>query len=265
MRVDRSVLNRGFSGLNPITYGSEDCAPSHYYGYAVRKYYLFHFVLSGKGHFIRESGETDLGRDSLFLIRPGERTYYQADAYKPWSYIWIGFDGADCAQLLENTIFANGRGWADAPQVRRLFEKISRQADRTPITEVLLSAKLYELMAALQSTGTAALSRPEEYVRRAADYMESNYAMDLTIDGIAGLLHVNRRYLTRIFTAHYGKPPQDHLIDLRLARAAELLAEGYPVEGASRSVGYEDVSHFSRLFKKRYGYPPSRYRKSIRK
>ena len=53
-----------------------------------------------------------------------------------------------------------------------------------------------------------------------------------------------------------------HLINIRLERAKKLLEEGkvLSIQEVAMMVGYDDAYHFSKLFKKRYGMPPSQSR-----
>ena len=46
---DIALVNRGFSDLNPLILGEEQCRPHHRYGPAVRQSTLIHFVVSGNG------------------------------------------------------------------------------------------------------------------------------------------------------------------------------------------------------------------------
>ena len=59
--------------------GWEKCGPGHSFGPAVRPHFLFHFVLSGKGHYDRAGERYELEAGQGFLILPGESTCYQAD------------------------------------------------------------------------------------------------------------------------------------------------------------------------------------------
>lgn len=55
-----------------------------------------------------------------------------------------------------------------------------------------------------------------------------------------------------------GISPQAYLVGFRLEKAAALLADRRCTVGeAAKSVGYEDAFVFSRMYKKRYGLPPS--------
>ena len=260
--VERSVLNRCFPGLNPITYGEEQCEPSHSYGYASREYYLIHYVISGKGIFARGGKTHALYRGCLFLIRPGELTFYQADEKNPWEYVWIGFDGSLCPELLEAAGFSDGVCWKEASQLAGAFEELRAVPDRQPSTELTLCSLLYEIFGILCAQD-ASPRTPRDYVARTADYIRANYALPVNIESIASMLGIDRRYLSRIFLREMGETPKEFLVRVRLNRAAELLkTSACTVTETARSVGYDDVYNFSKIFKKKYGISPAYFRKA---
>jgi mannose-6-phosphate isomerase-like protein (cupin superfamily) len=67
------------SDLNMYHCGTEDCAPGHDYGPAVKDHYLIHYILDGKGTFHVGEKIYQLGKGQGFLICPNVITYYQAD------------------------------------------------------------------------------------------------------------------------------------------------------------------------------------------
>ena len=75
-----------------VQFGEESCKSNHSYGPAIRNHWLLHFVRSGKGHFDNKRACYELSGGSMFIIRPGEVTYYEADSDDPWHYEWIGFE-----------------------------------------------------------------------------------------------------------------------------------------------------------------------------
>ena len=91
--------------INPSRCGVEACAPGHSFGPAVREYFLLHYVVRGKGIFRRGKREYTLQAGAIFVIRPGEVTYYEADMRDPWEDMWAGFDCAPpFAALLEQDV-----------------------------------------------------------------------------------------------------------------------------------------------------------------
>ena len=90
------------------------------------------------------------------------------------------------------------------------------------------------------------------------DYFEANYQNPVSIQGIAKMLYVSPSYLYRNFKQHTGKSPNQYLTELRIEKARLLLTQtNYTVEKISELTGYQDVSYFSRIFRKITGITPS--------
>ena len=56
-----------------------------------------------------------------------------------------------------------------------------------------------------------------------------------------------------------GLPPHAYQIQLRVARARELVAAGVPLAEVATMTGFADQSHLTRLFKRVVGIPPGQY------
>ena len=249
-----SILNRNFADLNPLQCGWEQCEPSHSHGPAIREHYLFHYVISGEGVFLRKGHENRLSSGKMFLIRPGETTYYKADDENPWSYIWIGFGGGRTEEMLGMSPFSEDRSIAEAPYLGSVFNEIKAHGNMSANPELYILSKLYEIFALMAET---AVGSSRDYVRRAEDFMRTNYSLPITIQGIAAMIGIDRRYLCSIFAAEKGMPPKDFLTALRLEKACELLKNGCTVGEAARNTGYDDAFNFSKIFKKKYGVSPA--------
>jgi AraC-like DNA-binding protein len=81
------------------------------------------------------------------------------------------------------------------------------------------------------------------------------------IGDLAVALHLSPSHLQRLFKRETGARMGEWLIELRLQRAAYLLANSYlSVKEVARSAGYEHVSSFIRAFERRYVLTPSQFR-----
>lgn len=241
---DILLTNRKLQDLNPLIAGEEACAPSHSFGPAVRKYTLIHYVLRGKGILYARGGVHPVHAGQAFVILPDEVTTYQADGDDPWYYRWIGFDGA-----------LSGR-FSQLPPVltlpEMLFGRMMHHFVHPSTAEYLLAGELFALYAHLFADSPG--SSP--HVRRVENYIRSNYMHPIRVERIAAELNLDRRYLSRLFKAQTGCSVQEYLIRIRLAEAEHLLLRGCSVKEAAHLAGYEDVSNFSKIFKKRTGRTP---------
>ena len=251
---DIMIVNRGYRDINPRSCGEERCLPGHCYGPAVREHYLLHYVVSGMGTF-RARGELfHLRPGQAFVILPGETTTYQADGSIPWFYRWVGFEaGIELPPLLQQPVL-------DIPQGGRIFAAMMDSAALHSGRELYLCGRIYELLSLL--CGPSPDLPAQDYVLRAKNYMESNYMNEITVSQMAKFLGLDRSYFSSLFRAQTGSSPLNYLIDVRLQRAAELIAVyGYRPGEAAAGAGYRDSCNFSRMFKRRFGVSPSAYEK----
>jgi len=99
-------------------------------------------------------------------------------------------------------------------------------------------------------------------VRIARDYLHRHAFDEVSLDRLAFIAGVSAFHLTRLFVRHAGFPPHRYQLQLRVARARELLALGVPIGEAALQTGFVDQSHLHRQFKRYAGVPPGRYRRA---
>jgi len=260
---DIPLLNKGFHDINPVLCGWQDCHSGHSFGPAIRQYYLIHYVLDGKGIFERQGIVYSPGKGSMFLIRPHESTFYKADIENPWSYIWIGFNGARAGELIE------GSGFDKSPVVYSpssafIFKNMISASKMGQSAEIYLCGLIFELFARLKEENDVNTRTAQIYARRAESYIQSNYMYDISVAGIAKMLGIDRRYLYRLFVEYTGMSPQNYILKCRLRKAAEMLSRyDCTVGEAARSCGYKDMFNFSNMFKKEYGISPTEYKRKF--
>ncbi len=234
----------------PVLYGHERCKPGHKFGPAVRQHYLLHYVLEGEGVFQKDGQTFSVHKGDLFVILPGEVTTYWADKEHPWQYAWIGFYAEGTPPFLQTAVIRQ-------PQVCRSFEKI-RECEQTAYTDGYLFAITFEVLRSLQEHTSLGSTETNSYAARAKMYLQTSYMYRISIQELAASLHIDRRYLTRLFRNSYGVSPQEYLIDLRLDHARTFLQQGYGVSEAAAMVGFSDLSNFSKRYKARFGVCPCR-------
>lgn len=109
----------------------------------------------------------------------------------------------------------------------------------------------------VEQVRAARQSGSQEALERALVYVQSHYTKNLSLEEVAAVVNLSYWYLSRLFTRLVGVSFQEYVTGLRLAAAKELLLETrLTVEEVARQVGYEDASHFTRIFKQRTGMTP---------
>ena len=98
-------------------------------------------------------------------------------------------------------------------------------------------------------------------IRQSRTFMEKYLAENIELENMAAAAFMSRFHYIRIFKQIYGITPRQHLRDLRINKAKELLKQGVPVTQVCYDVGYESLPTFSNAFKRGTGYSPKEYQK----
>lgn len=94
------------------------------------------------------------------------------------------------------------------------------------------------------------------------EYLNQNYARDMTLQHIAERFFISRENVSRKFKQITGENLSDYLTGLRVDKAKTLLLNtNLRLSQIAELVGYEDEKYFSRVFKKTAGVTPREYRK----
>ncbi|OQA42428.1 MAG: putative response regulatory protein [Spirochaetes bacterium ADurb.Bin315] len=96
-------------------------------------------------------------------------------------------------------------------------------------------------------------------VQRVSDYIRVNYWDEISIEMLSVMFRINRNLLCKQFKELMGVSPIQYLINYRLSSACSFLEQGFSVEETCSKVGFSNLPHFSKSFKKRYGVSPSQY------
>jgi YesN/AraC family two-component response regulator len=89
-------------------------------------------------------------------------------------------------------------------------------------------------------------------------HIKTHYAENITVKEMASLTNLNTVYFGALFKQKTGMTLNQYLIMIRFRNAKTMLQGGaYKVSEAAGHCGYKDIIHFSKQFKRIYGFPPS--------
>lgn len=101
-------------------------------------------------------------------------------------------------------------------------------------------------------------------VNNAINYIESNYNEKLTLSEVAVKTYVSQWHLSKLLNRHTGKSFSEILNNIRINKAKELLCNPkLRIGDIGESVGFMDIAHFSKVFKKIAGVSAIEYRNSL--
>ncbi|UVI30086.1 response regulator [Paenibacillus spongiae] len=103
----------------------------------------------------------------------------------------------------------------------------------------------------------------ERAVEVAQQYIRTHYQEDLSLEKVASIVYLNPVYFSQLFKQKTGHGFKEYVIQLRMEKAEQLLSNPkLKLAEVAERIGYQDMRHFSTVFRKKYGVSPSEYRQS---
>ncbi|ETT47808.1 AraC family transcriptional regulator [Paenibacillus sp. FSL H7-689] len=228
--------------------------------------------------YIQKAGE-------LLLIPPGSIHSSQSHNRKGFTYFCMHFDIDDQLFLSLLARIKQVRFSADSPvtqQIEPVLRKLMSSADdetaNTMVQRMQLQSAVFELFGHLWEAvskeaahwftdGHEKIELAHQIRNRLQGLMSQQFKQGhesnghYGIDDIAAELGISSSHCNRVFKQVFGQSPRAILSQLVLHEAKLLL--GNPklsVQNIAAMLGYKDIAHFSRQFKRWSGMSPSRYR-----
>ena len=269
--TDRYNLSK-LSGqsLAVIECGIQICHPGHASPKLFYKDYSAHFILEGKGVFIKDGASYELCAGQGFLITPNTSCVYIADEAEPWKYVYASFRGADDDTLVHNAGLDESNVIFDFPLDEDMVHDIyamhragkKNEARGYDVTGYFLLVMSRLVKAA---RGTVAEKQGEYYIRRAKKFIEDNYNESISIPDVARHVRLDRTYLYRLFKKAEGVSPSEYLLNVRLNASAKMLESGdVAIREIASTAGFCNLSYFYKRFIEKYGISPKQYRETKR-
>ena len=178
-----------------------------------------------------------------------------------------------CPDLMET--FQNGvpvspviEGAAALPQIRQLFDLLGASCAADAVshgyTDTLRRGYLLALLSELLSKMTVSrLSVGDSgTLRSIVAFCAENFSENLSLSLLSKKLHLNKYYISHLFSERLGLRFNDYINSLRVSEACRyLLNSDYSITEISEIVGFNTLRTFNRAFMKQMAVSPSEYRK----
>ena len=104
----------------------------------------------------------------------------------------------------------------------------------------------------------------ETAIRTVCEYIEEHLCTQITLEDLAALVHLSPFHFARCFKATMGLAPHQYVIARRMELAKRLLlTTTLNVVEIAWSIGYENISHFRRVFALHIGQTPGAMRRAV--
>jgi len=135
---------------------------------------------------------------------------------------------------------------------------------KTSVIEMLpgmIQKAIKKLSGPLESGKEADERFSDDIFGKMQKYITEHYTDKLTLAQISEEVHANGSYLSRLYKMKTGHNLFDAINKMKLEKAKEYIAQGNRIYETAQMVGFDDVSYFSRVFKKYEGCSPRDYEK----
>jgi two-component system response regulator YesN len=103
--------------------------------------------------------------------------------------------------------------------------------------------------------------REKATIKKAKDFIHKNYSDRVTLDMVSKSIGFSKAYFSKMFTEETGDNFTTYLTNVRIEKAKELLVKtDMKIYEICDKIGYPNIEHFSRTFKKLLGVSPIQYK-----
>ena len=227
----------------------------------IKPIYYLHLVTSGEAVIRFADRQVNLSEGSLFFFFPA--VPYEIDGSEDFRYVYISFMGAGVAPLLDSLEISLDRSVLNdfGFITEHWLSAISRinNVNANVLTESVL---LYTLsFIPKQSEKSAPNKNSENLFDMIVDYVDTHFRdKQITLRAVADIFSYTEKYLSHFFKTRMNTGFNEYLNSLRIQYAHRLIGEGFSsVSDIADLCGFADPLYFSKVFKKKVGYAPSKY------
>lgn len=212
------------------------------------------------------NGETTK-KNATIIWLPGE-THSFGSEKECWSHSWIKFLGKKAITIFKEYNIPLGQAFY--LKKSHLFEKyttlISEEIRPHVKPDLRIIENIYRnflIEIERDLSGVNNHSIIPENIQMAKDILDTKYYTNIHLKDLSDECNLAPNYLTAEFKNYYGLSIINYLIQVRVFHAKILLSDrSLNIGDVAREVGYEDLGHFSKLFKKHIGLSPTQFRKN---
>jgi len=245
-------------------------------------FYEIFLIAKGKVKHVINDSEQILNEGTMIFMRPNDIHYYQRHEKDDVELINLAFpkktitdlfdylgEGFEAERLLESKLPPSSiLSLTEKSILKERFEKLqliplSKKSEIRTALRILLAEIMTNYFSKSFWMQRSSIPRWLEETR---SEMQQKEKFVSGFESMVGISHRSKEHLCREFKKHYAQTPTEYINDLRLNYSANLLMttdESIPY--ISLESGFENLSHYYHLFKKKYNLSPGDFRKQNRK
>lgn len=232
---------------------------AHFKENSYRYDYSLVYVLDGRLNYLIDGRPFNVEKGCFAIIEPLKKLTFTSD--KDFNnYYWLQFSGYDAKKLLANLQikFEKAYNIGVHEDIKKHFSRIFKEfMINDTFFDIAIAALLTELITALSRKAIS----DNKFSLTSIEYIHKHYNEDISVNYLASLENLSSSYYRTVFKQTMGVTPYDYIISLRINSACFYLgSNNYTIDEIAQIVGYNDQFYFSRIFKKKTGISPLKYR-----
>lgn len=230
---------------------------------------IFQYTLAGFGRFRDGSGSHEIGPGMAFLCESHDSDIaygYPKGATAPWRFVFLDFTGQAALIQTRDLIRTYGAVY-HLPRCHPVLERLLGFRLHKGFACILSQAEgarmVNDLLMALASSREAsAVHQPaRQMVGHVHAFIQANMDCEFSVGDMAASFNISREHLTRVFKKQAGMGPYQYVLANKIEAACTLLrTTELSVKEVAAHLGFGNVAHFSRAFKRRIRCTPGEYR-----
>lgn len=251
-----SDANTKLLGIDNIGFSSDP--DNNRFGPGQRNLYLIHYVISGKGYF----NGSPVRKGQGFLIKPHTYEHYYPDTENPWTFLWVTSRDPAMEEIFEKYNANCETGIFDyscISSVRNTTEILQKNHNKAYSPLEILEIFLH-IVNSQDNSRKRKENLADIYYNHAINYIQSNLYRPLRVEELTKILGISQPYLYNIFKEKSGMSPKCYIDICKINEAKKLLTEtALSVSEVANSMGFSNLSDFSKFFKNKTGVSPQIY------
>lgn len=268
-----AVTTAGFQHVRP---GESYPLSTHPEGYRFQENrrriineYQLYYITRGAGYFESAScSRTRIEAGMMFMLFPGEWHSFAPDPETGWDDHWVGFNGSFMDDKIRNGFFTFRncvfKVGVNESMIETFHEILDIASEEKKGYQQLISSLAISLIGRIHYEDINH-TNGDTYIVRVINQAKTVMREDMDnqpLEEIAQSLGISYSLFRREFRKKCGISPGQYRLELKLAKAKELLySTNMSIAEISSMLHFECIGQFSTFFKKRTGMPPHEFRK----
>jgi len=235
--------------------------------------YAVVYIIEGSGEFqSRSIAHMTFGAGTAILLFPEVWHRYRPTKEIGWREYWVTFHGNQAEWLQRSGFITPEVPVIDTGPDDKIIRSFKAILDHLRIQRIgfqhVIAAHTLEIIASVLSAGQDRHTDDHAYelIHRLKAVLEDQTESLPVIESLAAGLGVSSGHLRRVFKVHTGLSPYQYYLQLKIGRAKMMLREsGLSIKQIARILGFQNVYHFSKLFKAKTDVSPNQWRHGKKK